>query len=109
MRYVRVLVERDERLKIPKVVAPWVVPILAFIHGEEKVIVTQEDIIIDHEAPDAASEYDRLQRCYGADVKTEKHFVAEIYGQPPRGVKELQRAIDEAATPEEQYDYDPTA
>lgn len=108
LKYVNVRVERSEHLSIPDRVPEWVVGILAFIHGEEKVVVESEVVIEVKEVPNAAEEYDRLERCYGADVKTEKSFVSEIYGAPPRGINELAKAIADATVTEQAED-DPTA
>jgi hypothetical protein len=97
MKYLNVLVERSEHLAVPEQVPPWVLPILCFMHGEEKVIV-QGEVEVDRPVPRANPEFERLERCYGADTKTGKAFVAEIYGQLPRGAQELAKAISEATT-----------
>jgi hypothetical protein len=105
MRYVNVLVERSEHLSIPVTVPEWEVPILQFVHSAERVVINST-VHRDVEAPRADHEYERLERCYGADVKTERAFVAEIYGQPPIGHKGLEAAIKAASVPDKD---DPTA
>lgn len=105
MKYVNVLVERSEHLSVPATVPAWEVPVLQIIHGEERVVIRDEvDRKVD--APNEVHEYERLERCYGADVKTERSFVAEIYGQPPLGFAALKRAIASASVP---VGDDPTA
>lgn len=105
MKHLEVLIERDERLSIPKVVPAWVVPVLGIIHSPEKVNVVRE-LDVEREAPNAELEFDRLEKCYGGPPNGAP-WVTEIYGQPPRGVRELQRAIDEACEPVQSDD--PTA
>lgn len=107
MQYVEVLVERDERLSVPKIVPAWVVPVLGAIHSEEKVTVVREHVEIDREPVDATQEFERLELCYGP--KEGIPFVAQIYGNGPLGVKQLQRAIDEASAATLPDDEDPTA
>jgi hypothetical protein len=107
MQYVEVLVERDERLSIPKIVPAWVVPVLGIIHSEEKVQVVREHVEIEREPVDAQMEFARLEQCYGP--KEGAPYVAQIYGNGPLGIKQLQRAIDEASAAPQSDDEDPTA
>ena len=94
MRLFKVVVGRDERLSIPRMVPQWEIAILQLIHGAEKVKVGPAVPARKHmEYPDVEAEYDRLHRRYGED-EDEKSFVGQVYGAPPIGTRELSRAIE---------------
>lgn len=93
MRYIEVLVNRDERLSIPRQVPAWEVPVLRLVHGEEKIEEREYIDVPQRDYPDAGDEFNRLVQRYGEDVATETPFVAMVYGHAPRGVQALAEAI----------------
>ncbi len=111
MRFVQVLVERNEHLAIPREVAPWEVPVLQAVHTPEKVKVmgvVNHERLKDRPYPDAEMELERLERKYGRDVDTDdKPFVFAVYGQGPLGVAALRKAIEETALAERADEVDP--
>lgn len=93
MRYVDVLIERDERLSIPRQVPSWEIPVLQLVHGEEKIIVKGDINVPQRDYPAASDEFNRLVQRYGEDVATETPYVVMVYGQGPRGTQALEEAI----------------
>jgi len=94
MRYAKVLVERSEHLSVPALVLPWEVPILASVHGAEKVSENGFESV-DREYPDVDVEFDRLSRRYGEHTESGVPWVAKVYGEPPLGVRALAAAIED--------------
>lgn len=93
MRFVNVLVIRDERLSMPRYVGAWEIPVLQVVHGVDKVEVNGKDFIdVDRELPDPTAEFDRLSRRYGDDEKTGVSHVSMAYAGA-RGVEDLAHAI----------------
>lgn len=101
MRYERVKVKRDTNTVYNKFVLPWEVPILEFTFEEGNVEKLDEYETNDSSYPSAAVEFDRLAQAYGSDPKSGIPYVALVYGDSRRGVKELAKAIDEARAAED--------
>jgi len=96
MRYEQVKVKRDTQTAYNKLVLPWEIAILEEIFEAGNVERTDVFETVAGEYPEAAIEFDRLVRAYGADSKSGVPFVATVYGDSARGIRELKRAIDEA-------------
>lgn len=78
-------------------VGAWEVPVLQAVHGSEDVHIIGS-VSQDREPPEAAEEYQRLERRYGIDREQGGvSYVAQVYGQHGVGVERLQDAIDRAA------------
>lgn len=92
--YTRVSVERSETLKFNVDVAPWEVPVVAAVNGEDRTTVV-EDVPVNRELPEAQSEYDRLAAKYKIDTETGQSYVAMVYGVGALGVERLDKAIGE--------------
>lgn len=114
MRYVMVRVERNEHLAIARPVAPWEIPVLELVHGQEKIIVVGDEFI-DRELPDAGAEFDRLSARYGEHVPTETAYSVMVFGQAPKGIQaiaemiEQERTADARRAKQAEAAYDPTA
>lgn len=100
MRYQRVKVQRDTNTVYNRPVPPWEIPILEFIFEEGNVTRLDSFETNDFQYPDPAVEFDRLARAYGADPKSGVLYVASVYGDSVRGVRELRTAIKEAQAAE---------
>lgn len=90
-----IIIERDPMTKIPKLVAPWEVPIYRSQYGDEKVEINPNgDTEIEIAAlPDAEEEYLRLRDVFGIDPDTKQSHVDIVYGRGGQAVRPLQRAI----------------
>lgn len=121
MRYQRVEVKRDTNTTYVRDVPEWEVPILEFIFEEGNVKPTEkfidvtaqyagktarvgEENVATRDAAgypvQAAVEFDRLVRAYGADSQSGVPYVASVYGQASAGVRALGRAIQDAKAAE---------
>jgi len=96
MRFERVKVIRDTNTVHSKFVVPWEIPVLEFVFDEGNVERTDEYIENGAEYPSAASEYDRLTRCYGKDPQSGVAYVASVYGNAGAGVRALAKAMKDA-------------
>lgn len=77
------------------VVPPWEVPVLQAVHGDADVQVVGS-VTLDRELPEPTAEYERLERRYGRDSKSEQAYVAMVYGQFGAGIANLERAMLDA-------------
>ena len=99
MRYVKVIVRRDESNSIPAHVGAWEVPVMEAVHGEEKLTVGET---VDFETrpwpEDAKSEFSRLAALYGRTGSGDAavSYVERVYGSGSTGVKALAAAIADA-------------
>lgn len=95
MRHERVKVVRDQNTVHNTAVAPWEIPVLEFIFGEES--VTRQDefeqVPDDRGYPDAGAELDRLVKVYGTDNSTGVPFAISVYGTASVGRKRMAEAI----------------
>lgn len=96
MRYERVKVTRDTNTVHNRAVAPWEIPVLEFIFGEENVTHLEEYEEVAGEYPDAPKELDRLVRCYGNDPKSGVPYANMAIGNAGAGVRALRKLIDDA-------------
>lgn len=94
-KYARVQVEISEVTKHVVDVTPWEVPILAAIHGDERVTVIGETPVWKPFPPPEA-EFDRLALKYKADNDSGVEYVAAVYGVGQRGIQTLAAEIDKA-------------
>lgn len=94
MRLVNVKVSRSEHESTIIQVPSWEIPVLQTVHDPEKIEVQGEVDVPDRDYPDAGAEFDRLQRRYREDIKTEQYFVNMVYGQGSVGVNALRQAIE---------------
>lgn len=92
--YINCTVERSETTKFAVSVAPWELPVLAAVNGEELVIPTGETPVR-RELPDAAFEYDRMTTKYGIDKEgSGQAFAALVYGVGSLGVARVAEEIE---------------
>ena len=96
MRYVRVKVKRDTNTVHNSLVSPWEVPVLEYIFEDGNVEELDEHEENASEYPDAAAEFGRLVKAYGADSTNGIPYAVSTYGDGRTGVKALKAAIDEA-------------
>lgn len=90
-----IIIERDPMTKIPKLVAPWEVPVYRSQYGDEKVEInpngdTEVEIA---DLPDAEEEYLRLRDVFGIEPDTKQSHVDIVYGRGGQAIKPLKRAI----------------
>lgn len=89
-----IIIERDPMTKIPKLVAPWEVPVYRSQYGDEKIEISEKDTEIDIAAlPDAEEEYLRLRDVFGIDPDTKQSHVDIVYGRGAQAIKPLRDAI----------------
>ena len=101
MQYVKVLIKRDTNTTYNTSVPAWEVPVLEFIFEDGNIQLTAEvEDVPARDYPDAAFEFDRLTRAYGADPQSGVAYVASVYGQASAGVRALAKAIAEAKADE---------
>lgn len=89
---------RDVLMQIERTIPVWEVPILDMVHGGQ-ITVLDKDVIVDRALPDVRTEFERLEAVY-RNHRTEggapgAPVVAQVYGDGPRGFKELGKAIKE--------------
>lgn len=90
---------RDTLMQVERAVAVWEVPVLDLVHGGQ-ISVLEKDVIVDRPLPDVQVEYERLEAVY-KNHRTEggspgEPVVAKVYGDGPRGIRELRAAIEAA-------------
>lgn len=89
-----IIIERDPMTKIPKVVAPWEVPVYRSQYGDEKVEILDKDVEVEIEAlPDTTEEYLRLRDVFGIEPDTKQSHVDIVYGRGAQAIKPLGDAI----------------
>lgn len=94
---VKIIIERDPMTKIPKVVAPWEVPIFRSQYGDSKVeILGEQEVMLadDEELPEAKEEYFRLRQQFGIDPDTKQSHADLVYGRGQDGIDKLEKAIN---------------
>lgn len=94
-KYARVNLNRSETTTFTIDVAPWEIPVLAAVNGEDRVIQIGETPVT-KSLPDAAVEYDRLATKYKSDPASGQEYVASVYGVGQRGVAALAKEIEKA-------------
>lgn len=95
MRSLLVLVKLNEVTTAPKMIPPWELPVLE--GATPQVVIDGDHPWTGGELPNAQAEYDRLAVVYGSDAETKVSHVAFAYGVGAVGVKNLAKAIKEAA------------
>lgn len=96
MRFAIVNVILSELHTQQLVIAPWEVPVLQAVHGDNDVSVVDSQEI-DREPPDAADEFRRLENRYRAPSgEGAQAYVAQVYGSHAAGVQRLAAEIDKA-------------
>lgn len=110
MRHEKIKVKRDTNTVHALTVVPWEVSILEYLFGDGNVETTGEYVDVPgREYPDPREEMMRLEKAYGADVKTEVPHVVSMYGTGRTGVRALARAIEAAREEEEEAGQAPSA
>jgi len=94
MRHERVKVTRDTLTVHSLTVAPWEIPILEYTFDDGNVVRTGEYVEIERDYPDPGQEFQRLQKAYGQDMKTETPYAVIVFGAARQGVKALAALID---------------
>lgn len=103
LRHERIKVKRDNNTVHNLTVAPWEIPIIEFLFDEGNVEKTGEFVALnDRDYPDPGQEFVRLQKAYGADVKTNVPHAVTIYGAQRAGVRAVAKAIDAAREDDEE-------
>jgi hypothetical protein len=89
-----IIIERDPMTKIPKLAAPWEVPVYRSQYGDEKVEISEKDTEVEIAAlPDAEEEYLRLRDVFGIEPDTKQSHVDLVYGRGAQAIKPLREAI----------------
>lgn len=115
MRHALVKIIRDTQTVTSKGVPEWEVAILEFIfEGNVHPMLDKAgdpifETLTDRDYPTAASEFDRLTRCYGEDPQNGVPYVAAVYGQAGAGIRSLGRAIADAKAAEAASESKPAA
>lgn len=94
-KYTRVNINRSETAVHVIDVPPWEVPVLAAVHGDDRVTILGETPV-KKAFPAPEVEYDRLAMKYKANNESGTDFVAEVYGVGQRGIQTLAAEIDKA-------------
>lgn len=116
VNYIHILIERDKMTKVPKVVAPWEIPVYEAVYNDGEpdsgngfAEVGEVEVELD-EVPDAESEFVRMRNLHGFHEKQGVPFVDLAYGRGRAGLAELRRAINDALDiEEEESEPEPTA
>jgi hypothetical protein len=93
LKYLNVEVGRSETTVFHEVIAPWELPVLAAVNGEDvtKVVGSTE---VRRPLPDPGFEYDRMATKYGTDKEGGgQEFVALVYGLGAIGVERIAAEI----------------
>ena len=94
-KYSRIQVNRSETTTFAIDVAPWEVPIVAAVNGEDRVLVVGETPV-KKPLPDAAVEFDRLIAKYKINTENGQTWAETVYGVGGRGVSALAAEIAKA-------------
>jgi len=99
VKYKKVAVQRSELMTVERSVPEWVVPVIAAVHGNEKV-AEKGDEFVDREIPPTREEAQRLESLYGRSENDDGSkgipFVSIVYGQNVMGLSHLEAAINAA-------------
>ena len=105
MRHHHVTIKRDTQTSQTKGVPAWEVPVLEFIFEDGNVErLETSELVPDQTYPEAAAEFNRLERAYGVDSQSGVPHVASVYGQAGIGIRALRKAIDEAKAEDAKLD-----
>lgn len=102
IEYVQILIDRDAMTKVPKIVAPWELPVYEALYddgeadGAQGFSVDGSYALEVADVPDAQEEFNRLRMIHGSHPKQGTPFVELAYGRGRAGIAELRRAINEA-------------
>lgn len=91
---------RDILMQVERTIPAWEVPVLDLVHGGQIMVLEDKDVIVDRPLPNPQNEYERLEAVY-RNHRTEggapgAPVVAKVFGDGPRGLKELSKAIKDA-------------
>jgi hypothetical protein len=100
MRYELVNIKRDTQTTTCREVPEWEIPVLEFIFADVNIERTGAFVNVNRPTPTAASEFDRLSRAYGADVKSGVPHVAAVYGNGSLGVRAMSKVMEESKAAE---------
>lgn len=99
MRYIQISVLRNETATMTSYVAPWELPVMESLHGEERLTIGEPKDFPHRQWPtDAASEMQRMAKLYGKRGTGDDAMshAERAYGQGSLGVKALKKAMAEA-------------
>lgn len=101
--YYQMLLEKNEHFSTPVWLYPWEVPVFAAAHRKNGVSELSKRAFNKKVAPDAPTEYDRLQNRYRGPEGADMSYVAMVYGPGALGIKKLHEAMTEAAKETEAF------
>ena len=92
--YVEVRINKSETTHVTVRVPSWEVPVLAQVHGEDRVIPTGNVFPVSKQKPAARAEYDRMALKYKNNREQGgAEYVASVYGAGDIGVRTLEREM----------------
>jgi hypothetical protein len=112
MRYERVKVTRDTNTVHSREVAPWEIPMLEHLFGDDGNVVRTGEFVVPTEGklinkgayPDGKTELNRLIDAYKSDPKSGIPYAISVYGNAAAGARALQKLIDDAKSEDEAAD-----
>lgn len=87
--HVQVQINKSETTIATISVPPWELPVLAAVHGDDRIVPTGVTVPVSRPKPDAAAEFDRLTIKYKQNRETGVDYVASVYGTGSLGVRRL--------------------
>jgi hypothetical protein len=96
LRYVQILLEKNERFSTPLSVAPWEVPVLIEAHSGSAITDLGTMIVKRKQLPVAADEFARLQSRYKHSGDSAVPYVARVFGVGAQGVRAIDQMIQAA-------------
>jgi hypothetical protein len=101
--YYQVLLEKNEHFSQPCWVYPWEMPVFAAVHRKSGMTDLGKRAFNKRFAPNAKTEYDRLENKYKGPEGSDMTYVAGVYGHGSVGIKKLHEAMVEAAKETEAF------
>ena len=89
-QYVEVRINKSETTVATINVPPWELPVLAAVHGGDRIAPTGRLVTVNRAKPEPQGEYDRLAIKYRSNRdRGGSEYVAEVYGAGEIGVRRL--------------------
>lgn len=101
VKYIRVLLEKNERFTTPLSIVPWEVPVLIEAHGGG-VTELETVVAVRKLRPDAQSEFQRLANRYKCSNDSDVPYVARVFGVGSRGISAIEKLIAESIVSSDQ-------
>jgi len=95
--YYQVLLEKNEHFSTPVWIYPWELPVFAAAHRKNGVTELRKGAFNKRFAPNAQTEYDRIEKRYKGPEGSDMSYVSAVYGHGSLGIKKLHEAMVEAA------------